>query len=107
MSQELETQTLDSNLNNGGVQEDLPKATSALTCGIIALPFSLGIIGIILSIVAITQGNHSIRQYHGSPGKYTEKSFKRAKAGRTCGIISLSLFGASILIIFLIIAIGI
>lgn len=107
MEQELGTETLDSNLDNldnGGVQMDLPKATTALTCGIIALPFSFGILGIILAIVAITQGNSSVRQYLGSPGKYTEKSLKRAKAGKTCGIISLSLFGIGLLIV---VAIGV
>ncbi len=102
MNQDLDSETLD----NSFAQVDLPKAGTALTCGIIALPFSLGIIGIILSIVAITNANSCIRMYVGSPGKYTEKSLKRAKAGKTCGIISLSLFGASMLVVILVLAIG-
>lgn len=99
MEQELNMETLDANLENGGIQIDLPRANSALTCGIIALPFSFGLLGIILAIVAISRGNSSVRQFLGSPGKYTEKSLKRAKAGKTCGIISLSIFGLGIIVI--------
>lgn len=105
----MEESTLDSNLDNESIENygrqiDLPGASTALTCGIIALPFSLGIIGIILSIISITNGNKAINAYKLAPGKYTLKSFKRANAGRTCGIISLSLFGLGLLILIAFVA---
>jgi len=89
---------LDANLDFEQNQIALPKSQTALVCGIIALPFSLGIIGVILAIIAITNGSSAVKTYNENPAKYTEKSFKNANAGKICGIISLSIFVASIVI---------
>ncbi len=79
-------------------QERVPKDTSILTTGIIALPFSLGIIGIILSIVTLVNASNSLRIYNANPSRYLSSSIKKVRAGRICAIISLSLFAAAILI---------
>lgn len=78
----------------------VPKDSSILTTGIIALPFSLGIIGIILSIVTLVNASNSQRIYNANPDRFLESSVKKVRAGKICAIVSLSLFGAVILIGF-------
>jgi hypothetical protein len=70
-----------------------PDASSAQTCGIIGLVLFFNIIGIILNIIAIVKGGNVMRDYHAFPGRYTESSFSKGKAGRTCGIVGLSIAG--------------
>lgn len=88
----------------GGMQTDAPGAGTAQVCGIIGLILFFNIIGLILNIVAITNGNKAMREYQLYPGRYTESSFRKAKAGRTCGIVGLSLLGGFLLIALLIVA---
>ncbi len=87
-------------------QVTLPKDQSTLVMGIIALPFSLGLIGIILSIITLTQASSALRLYTANPGKYLESSVKKVRTGKTCAIISLSIFGLGILLIGLLAASG-
>jgi hypothetical protein len=85
----------------GGMQTDAPGAGTAQVCGIIGLILFFNLIGLILNIIAITNGNKAIREYTTYPGRYTEASFRKAKAGRTCGIVGLSLLGGLIVIVLL------
>ncbi len=87
-----------------GMQEDLPQASSAQTCGIIGLVLFFNIIGIILNIVALVQSGNAMNQYAQFPGRYTETSFRKAKTGRTCATIGLSLLGLVILVVVVAVA---
>lgn len=73
-----------------GMQIAAPGAGTAQVCGIIGLILMFGLIGVILNIIAIVNGSKAIREYQMNPGRYTEASFRKAKAGRVCGIIGLS-----------------
>lgn len=83
----------------GGMPVDLPGAGGVLTMGILGIIFSLGFIGIILNIIALVRAGNLTREYQNNPGRYTESSFGRVKAGKICAIIGLSLLGLGILII--------
>lgn len=83
---------------NFGVQEKLPNAGGILTLGILGIILAGGI-GIILSIIAISMAPGAIRTYNENPGRYTEASLSRVKAGRTCAIIGLCLFFIIILLV--------
>ncbi len=83
----------------GGMQIDLPSSGTAQVCGIIGIVLFWNVIGIILNIVAIVNGSNGIREFSKYPGRYTEDSLRRARTGKTCGTIGLSLFGLVILII--------
>ena len=78
---------------------DLPNASGAQTCGILGLIFSLGLIGIILNIIALSLAGGAIANYKHNPDKYTAKSYRKAKAGQTMGIIGLSIFVVVLIII--------
>jgi hypothetical protein len=80
-------------------QIDLPSAGNAQVCGIIGLVLFWNIIGIILNIVAIVNGGNALREYNMNPGRYTEDSMRRARTGKTCGTIGLSLLGLFIVIV--------
>lgn len=85
-------------------QQRLPKDTAVLVTGIIALPFSFGLIGIILSIVTLVNASKSLQAYNVDPNNYLESSYKKVKAGKVCAIVSLSLFGLGILILVAVLA---
>lgn len=78
-------------------QIQLPNSNGILAMGIISLVcfccLPAGIAGITLGILALVIGNKALKLYAIEPQKYTEKSYKNAKAGRICGIIGLSLGG--------------
>jgi len=80
-------------------QQDLQGAGGILAMGIISIPFFGGFIGLILAIITLTRSGAELKKVKAQPGKYTEKSIKKVRAGRICAIISLSLLGAAILII--------
>lgn len=83
-------------------QLQLPNSTGVLVMGILSIVcfccLAAGLIGITLGILALVLGNKAIKEYTASPEKYTEKSFKNAKAGRICGIVGLSLGGLWIIV---------
>lgn len=80
---------------------DLPNSGGVLACGIVGLCVFLSIIGLICSIVAIVLASQAIGEYQRTPERYTESSLSRVKAGRTCGIIGLCIYGLAILIIII------
>lgn len=80
-----ESENLDSGINDfNHNQVKTPSSTGALVCGIISIPLA-GLIGIILGIIALSLGNSAVTTYQSSPDKYTESSYKNAKAGQICG----------------------
>ncbi|HET6990425.1 MAG TPA: hypothetical protein VFJ43_03835 [Bacteroidia bacterium] len=81
-----------------GMQEKLPNSGGILTLGILGIVLAGGI-GIILSIIAIAMASGAINTYNQNPGRYTEQSLSRVKAGRTCAIIGLCLFVVVILLV--------
>ena len=85
---------------------DLPNANNAQVMGIIGIVLFWNIIGIVLNIIAITQGSTAMNEYQRNPGRYTEDSFRRAKTGKTCGTIGLSLLGFAILFVIFLVAIN-
>ncbi|MFK7784304.1 MAG: hypothetical protein AB8B56_04260 [Crocinitomicaceae bacterium] len=101
MGNEIIDNNISSNTVNmdGEAQIRLPKDSSILTTGIIALPFSFGLIGIILAIITLVNASTALRTYNADPDKYLESSAKKVRSGKVCAIISLSLFGAGILVL--------
>lgn len=104
MGNEILDTALDQPLNTA--QTTLPKDTSVLVTGIIAIPFSLGLIGIILSIITLVNASAALTVYKKNPDGYLLSSYKKVKAGKTCAIVSLSLFGLGILIVLALVASG-
>lgn len=96
----MENDTLDSiAMTSAAPTKDLDGAGGILTMGIISIPFCLGFIGLILAIVTLTRSGKALALYKENPYQYTEKSYKKVKAGRTCAIVSLSLLVAGIVLI--------
>lgn len=85
--------------SHSGAQVDLPNATGGMVCGIIGIVLSLGIVGIILNIIALSLSGSAISTYKANPDKYTAASFSKAKTGQTLGIIGLGVFGLAVLFI--------
>lgn len=87
-------------------QIDHPKASTINTLGIIGiiLTFLIGIVGLVLNIINLSISGSVMADIRNNPGKYTEASIKKIKTGRTCSIVGLSIQGALILIVILIIA---
>jgi M penetrans paralogue family 26 len=80
--------------------ETLPNASAILTLGILSLVLFCccgGIVGLVLSIIALVLGNKSIQLYEANPQNYSMASYNNVKSGRTCAIIGLVLNGLMIL----------
>ena len=79
--------------NPMGMQQNLPNHVGVLVLGIIsiALCWCYGIIALTCGIIALVLGNKAMKLYNDNPAAWTEKSYKNAKAGRTCAIIGLCL----------------
>ena len=88
----------------------LRNSTGALVTGIIGLVFVflpiLNLASIILNIIAIVLGSGAISHYKRNKDKYTEASYKNAKAGLICGIIGLGLLVIGIIIILAGVSVG-
>jgi hypothetical protein len=85
------------------MQQDLQGAGGILAMGILSIVL-LGLIGLILGIIALSQSGRAISEYKMNPSAYTTSSYSKVKAGRTCAIIGLSLMGLVILIVVFAIA---
>lgn len=74
-------------------KRDIPNATAVLVLGILSIPTCIcyGIVGIILSIVALVLSSSASRAYNTSPELYTTTSKNNLNAGRVCAIIGLIL----------------
>ena len=96
---EVRNQATESSIN-------VPNSRGALTCGILGVIFSplgiFGIIGLVLSIIALALGASGASAYKRNPSKYREGSLKNANAGKVLGIIGLSIFSALIILFFLV-----
>jgi uncharacterized membrane protein YjgN (DUF898 family) len=89
--------------------QNLPNATAVLVLGIlsIVLVCCYGVPSIILGIIALVLSSKDIKLYNADPAAYTIRSYKNLKAGKTCAIIGLVLFGLSVIaVIFVIATIG-
>ena len=95
----MENETLDSVVMTNTPVKDLEGAGGILTMGIISLPFCFGLVGLILAIITLTKSGKALSLYKDYPHQYTQASYKKVKAGRTCAIISLSILGATLFII--------
>lgn len=80
-------------------EKRISRENGILAQGIVSIPFALGIIGLILAIATIVQSKKAIEEYNSNPGIYRAHSLKKVKAGRTCAIISLSLFALGIILV--------
>lgn len=86
-------------------QMDHPKASSVQTLGIMGLIFTFlfGIVGLILNIIALSSSGSAMSDINSNPGKYTDSSRSKIKAGRTCAIIGLSIQGFALIVVLLIV----
>ena len=78
---------------NYGMQHSLPNATPVLVLGILSIVTCCcyGIVGLILSIVALVLSKKDRAAYAANITLYTESSYKNLNAGRVCAIIGLIL----------------
>jgi hypothetical protein len=81
-----------------GIPTEVPGAGTAQICGIVGLVLFFNLIGIICNIIAIVKGNAAMNEFALNPGRYTEASYRKAKSGKTCGIIGLCMLPAVLLI---------
>lgn len=88
---------------NQDAQMKLKNSTGALVTGIVGLVLIwlpiVSLAGIVLNIIAIVLGSGAISNYKRDKDKYTEASYKNAKAGMICGIVGLSLIVLAIIIV--------
>ena len=98
----LDQGTKSSNISNGP-KIPLPNSGGILAMGIISIVFA-GSVGFILGIISLALSGPALRLYNEHPDKYTESSYKNAKAGKVCAIIGVSLAG--LVLLFLAIALA-
>lgn len=87
-------------------QERFQNSGGILAMGILSIVFGFGLIGLILGIVTLSISSKHMTAYRMDPMRYDEQSFKQVKAGRTCAIVGLSLFGLAILIAVMILSVA-
>lgn len=82
---------------------NLPNSSAVLTLGIlsIVLCWCHGILGMIMSIVALVLANRDMALYHGEPEKYSQNSYNNVKTGRTVAIIGLVMAGVFLFMILI------
>jgi len=80
-------------MENSTLQKSLPNATAVLVLGIISIVFSCcyGIIGLILSIIALVLASKDLKLYNENVSIWLDSSVKNLKAGRVCAIVGLCL----------------
>ncbi len=78
----------------------LPNATTILVLGILSLVFC-GVIGLVLSIIALNMAKKALLEVEMNPNAYTLNSIKNMKAGKTCATIGLILSCVGILFMIL------
>ncbi|MBS3807303.1 MAG: hypothetical protein KGY60_07350 [Bacteroidales bacterium] len=92
-----------------GEKQMLPNSTAVLVLGIVSIVGVLctqGILGIVLGIIGLVLASSPMKELSQNPNLYTESSIKNLKAGRICSIIGVSLGGAFLLLVFLLIILG-
>lgn len=87
-------------------QMDHPRASTINSLGILGLvlTFVFGIVGLIINIIALAMSGSAMGEVNGNPGRYSDASIRKIKSGRTCAIVGLSIQGAAIIIILLVVA---
>ncbi len=95
-----ELDSLDAFESQSGSAKVLPNSTAVLVLGILSLVTCVfyGVIGIILSIIALILAKKDMELYKTNPAAYAI-SFKNLKAGRVCAIIGLILSSIFFLVI--------
>lgn len=93
----------------GEIKIDLPNATAVLVLGIISIfsCFCYGVIGLILSIIALVLANKDRQRYLLDPDTYSEVSYRNLMTGRTTAIIGLCLSGLLLLVILIAILVNV
>lgn len=94
----MEHDTLDSIVMTDKPLKDLEGADGILAMGIISIVL-LGGIGMVLAIITLVKSGKALLLYKDFQFQYTEKSYKKVKAGKICAIVSLSLFGAFLVMV--------
>lgn len=93
-------------VGSNGQQMKLKNSTGALVTGIIGLVLIwlpiISLAGIVLNIIAIVLGAGAISNYKQDRDKYTEASYKNAKAGLICGIVGLGLVVLAIIVLLVV-----
>ena len=92
-------------------REDLNNVNGTLAMGIISIVVSIIIMGGVISfgsltlgILAISRGKRAMSLYNDYPNDYTQSSYNKAKAGFICGIVGVSLWGLSKIVLLLFLA---
>lgn len=105
MEDQTPIQPIAENSQQTGTQLTLQNSGGVLSMGIISLVticcLPITIVSITLSILALVFGSRAMTEYGANPSKYTIKSYKNVKAGRTCAIISLVFNGLAIIILLI------
>lgn len=85
----------------GNRQAAVPDSSAVLVLGILSIlgSFCYGIIGLILSIIALALSSKPERLYRMDPQRYTASSYSNMRAGKICAIIGLSISILFILIV--------
>ena len=80
-------------LDEQGLNKALPNATAILVLGILSILgcFCYGLVGFVLSIIALILASKDTKLYNSNPGVYTESSMSNLRAGKICAIIGLVL----------------
>jgi hypothetical protein len=100
--------------STGSSDQKLPNSNGSFVLGIISLCVSTvccccygSFAGVVTSIIGIVLGSKAIRTYQENPGMYSEKTYKKAKSGRTMSWIGLiiSVLGCITLIVYLYLAV--
>ncbi|MBR5983650.1 MAG: hypothetical protein IK025_08035 [Bacteroidales bacterium] len=94
--------------NKSGLKMNAPHANAVLTLGILSIVTCCccnGIIGFIMSIIAIILAVKSKKEFNRNTNLYDEKSFGKVTAGKTCAIIGLIagilMFTIAIIVVYL------
>lgn len=85
-------------------QKSAPNTTGILVLGILSIipgVATLGLLGIILGIITLSLAAGTHESINENPGKYSKNSIQLVKAGKTCGIIGITL--SALFFIFLIV----
>ncbi len=82
-------------------KKDLVGAGNVLVLGIVSIPFCFGLIGLIMALNALSRSKLILENYNQHPELYTESSYKKVKAGRTCAFVSLSILTVGVLLMLI------
>jgi len=91
------------------IQGALPNATAVLILGILSIVscFCYGVVGVILSVIALILASNDLSKYRLNPTQYSQSSLSNLKAGKVCAIIGLSLSALYIIGIVFVLLLGI